>query len=280
MSDTMNTRIPNATFNNGVPMPMLGLGTYLSPPGDETKNSVIWALEAGYRKIDTASFYENEESVGAGLKESGVPRDQVFLTTKLWNTEQGYDNALEAFDRSRRKLDVDYVDLYLIHWPIKESFIDSWKAFEKLYADGAVRAIGLSNFEPKHIDELTRAAEVQPVLNQVELHPYLNQSHIRDHCRDNDIVVEAWSPIAKGGVTEDAEIRTIAEEHRKTPAQVTLRWELQHGVVVIPKSVHKERIRENMEIFDFELSSEEMERIDQLDNDGRLGPVPDEIGGW
>ena len=279
MSTNVNT-IPDVKFNNGVTMPQFGLGTYLTPPGDEAENSVRWALEAGYRKIDTASFYENEEGVGKGLKASGVSREKVFITTKLWNSEQGYDNTLEAFDRSRKKLDIDVVDLYLIHWPIKAQFKDSWRAMEKLYADGKVRAIGLSNFEPDHIEELKKSCEVSPVLNQVELHPYLNQKHIRDYCEKNDIAVEAWSPIAKGKVLKDETIRRIAADHGKNPVQVTLRWELQHGIVIIPKSVHKERIEENMKIFDFELSGEEMKQIDALHNGGRLGPHPNDVGGW
>lgn len=278
MSD--KNKIPEVTFNNGVTMPMFGLGTFKTPPGETTANSVRWALEAGYRKIDTASFYENEEGVGKGLKTSEIPREQVFVTTKVWNTEMGYESTLEAFDRSRKKLDIDIVDLYLVHWPIKEKYQETWKALEKLYADGKIRAIGISNFEPHHIDKLLKVAEVKPVLNQVELHPYLNQSHIRKACEENRIVPEAWSPIAKGKVLEDQTIRIIAESHGKNPVQVTLRWELQHGVVIIPKSVHKERIEENMSIFDFELSDGEMAQMDKLHNDGRLGPHPDEMGGW
>lgn len=272
--------IPNVTFNNGVTMPMFGLGTFKTPPGETTENSVRWALEAGYHKIDTASFYENEEGVGKGIKDSGVPREEIFITTKVWPTEMGYESTLEAFDRSRKKLGIDVLDLYLVHWPDKEKYLDTWKALEKLYADGKIRAIGLSNFEPHHIDKLKAQAEVAPVLNQVELHPYLNQKEVRDHCAKNDIVVEAWSPIAKGKVLDDPVIQEIAKAHGKNPVHVTLRWELQHNVVVIPKSVHKERIEENMKLFDFELSNEEMAKIDDLHNDGRLGPHPDDMGGW
>lgn len=272
--------IPNVTFNNGVTMPMFGLGTFKTPPGETTENSVRWALEAGYHKIDTASFYENEEGVGKGIKASGVPREEIFITTKVWPTEMGYESTLEAFDRSRKKLGIDVLDLYLVHWPDKEKYLDTWKALEKLYADGKIRAIGLSNFEPHHIDKLKAQAEVAPVLNQVELHPYLNQKEVRDHCAKNDIVVEAWSPIAKGKVLDDPVIQEIAKAHGKNPVHVTLRWELQHNVVVIPKSVHKERIEENMKLFDFELSNEEMAKIDDLHNDGRLGPHPDDMGGW
>lgn len=280
MNNGINQSIPNVTFNNGLSMPMFGLGTFKTPPGESTENSVRWALEAGYRKIDTASFYDNEEGVGKGIKASGVSRDEIFITTKIWTSEMGFENTLDAFDRSRKKLDVDILDLYLIHWPIKETLFETWKAMEKLYAEGKVRAIGLSNFEPHHIDRLKKEAEVQPVLNQVELHPYLNQAAVREYCNENDIVAEAWSPIAKGKVLGDPVITEIAEAHGKSPVHVTLRWEHQHGVVVIPKSVHKERIEENMKIFDFELSQDEMRKMDQLDNDGRLGPHPDEKGGW
>lgn len=274
------TTIPNVTFNNGVTMPMFGLGTFKTPPGETTEQSVRWALKAGYRKIDTASFYENEEGVGKGIKSSGVPREEIFITTKVWPTDMGYESTLEAFDRSRKKLDIDVLDLYLVHWPDKAKYLDTWKALEKLYADGKIRSIGISNFEPHHIDKLKAQTEVAPVLNQVELHPYLNQKEIRDHCAKTDIVVEAWSPIAKGKVLDDPVIQEIAKAHEKNPVQVTLRWELQHNVVVIPKSVHKDRIEENMKLFDFELSDEEMKKIDALHNDGRLGPHPDEMGGW
>lgn len=280
MSKTTTESIPTVTFNNGLSMPMFGLGTYLTPPGDTTKNSVRWALEAGYRKIDTASFYDNEEGVGEGIKASGVSKDEIFVTTKIWTSEMGFDNTLAAFDLSRKKLDIDILDLYLIHWPEKETFIETWKAMEKLYAEGKVRAIGLSNFEPHHIDKLKAEAEVEPVLNQVELHPYLNQEAVREYCAKNEIVVEAWSPIAKGKVLEDPVIKEIAEAHGKSPVHVTLRWEHQHGVVVIPKSVHRERIEDNMNLFDFELSPDEMNKIDHLHNDGRMGPHPDVKSGW
>ena len=280
MNNATNQSIPDVTFNNGLTMPMFGLGTFKTPPGETTENSVRSALEAGYRKVDTASFYDNEEGVGNGIKASGVPRDEIFVTTKIWTTEMGFENTLKAFDRSRKKLGIDILDLYLIHWPEKDTFMETWKAMEKLYAEGKVRAIGLSNFEPHHIDKLKNEAEVQPVLNQVELHPYLNQEAVREYCNKNDIVVEAWSPISKGKVLEDPVIKEIAEAHGKSPVHVTLRWEHQHGVVVIPKSVHKERIEENMKIFDFALSQDEMRKMDQLDNDGRLGPHPDDKGGW
>lgn len=280
MSNAKNQQIPNVTFNNGVTMPMLGLGTFKTPPGETTENSVRWALEAGYRKIDTATLYDNEEGVGRGIKASGVSRDDIFVTTKIWTSEMGFDNTLEAFDRSRKKLGIDILDLYLIHWPEKESFIETWKAMEKLYAEGKVRAIGVSNFEPHHIEKVKEQAEVQPVLNQVELHPYLNQAAVRDYCGNNDVVVEAWSPIAKGKVIDDPVIKEIAANHGKSPVHVTLRWEHQHGVVVIPKSVHKERIEDNKNIFDFELSQDEMDKIDELHNDGRIGPHPDDKGGW
>ncbi len=265
-------------LNNGVEMPFLGFGVYKTPEGSEVENAVRWALELGYRHIDTASFYENEEGVGKAVKASGIDREKLFLTTKVWNSEQGYRQSLEAFDRSRRKLQMDTIDLYLIHWPVKESFKDTWKALEKLYGDGKVRAIGVSNFLPRHIEELMSDFDVVPAVDQVEWHPFLFQKQLYDYCRKHGIQQEAWSPLSRGKYLDNEVLRDIAESHSKTPAQVVLRWDLQHEVVTIPKSVHRERIEENSRIFDFELSSEEMERIDGLDSNSRIGSHPDSLG--
>lgn len=267
------------TLNNGVEMPIFGLGVFKAESGDETANAVRWAIEAGYTAIDTASYYDNEESVGRGIRESGAPRKDLFITTKAWNTEQGYDNALKAFDESMKKMGLDYLDLYLVHWPITDTYQETWKAFEKLYADKRVRAIGVSNFEPHHLDDLIAGASVRPTVNQVELHPYLQQRAVRDACARHKVHVTAWSPIARGKVLEDETIKAIAAAHGKSPVHVTLRWEMQHGIITIPKSVKQERIRDNINVFDFSLSDEEMAQIDALDqgNDGRIGPHPDKI---
>ncbi|MDA3950469.1 MAG: aldo/keto reductase [Spirochaeta sp.] len=267
------------TLNNGVEMPIFGLGVFKAESGDETANAVRWAIEAGYTAIDTASYYDNEESVRRGIRESGVPRKNVFITTKAWNTEQGYDKTLAAFDESMRKLGLDYLDLYLVHWPITDTYKETWKAFEKLYADKRVRAIGVSNFEPHHLDDLIASASVRPTINQVELHPYLQQRAVREACARHKIHVTAWSPIARAKVLEDETIKAIATAHGKSPVHVTLRWELQHGIITIPKSVKQERIRDNVNVFDFSLTDEEMAQIDALDqgNAGRIGPHPDKI---
>jgi diketogulonate reductase-like aldo/keto reductase len=262
-------------LNNGLSMPWLGLGVFQTQEGPEVENAVRWALDIGYRHIDTASFYENEAGVGKAIAESGVDREDIFLTTKVWNTEQGYEETLAAFDRSRKKLRTDVVDLYLVHWPIKGSFKDTWKALEKLYADGKVRAIGVSNFLIHHIEELLRDFDVVPAVNQIEWHPFVRQKALHDFCIEHGIQLEAWSPLTRGKMLDNQVIDEIAEAHGKSPAQVLIRWDLQHEVVTIPKSVHHERIRENSKVFDFELSSAEMERLDALDSDTRIGPHPD-----
>ncbi len=267
----------STTLNNGLRMPWLGLGVFKTQPGTEVEQAVRWALEIGYRHIDTASFYENEDGVGKALAESGVPREEVFLTTKVWNTEQGYEETLAAFDRSRRKLRTDVVDLYLIHWPIERTFKETWKALEKLYADGNVRAIGVSNFLVHHLQDLMREADVVPAANQVEWHPFVLQPELLGYCRKNGIQFEAWSPLTRGRFLDHEVITDIARAHGKTPAQVLIRWDLQHEVVTIPKSVHRERIEENSRVFDFELSGEEMRKLDALDSNTRIGPDPDEM---
>lgn len=264
-------------LNNGVPIPWLGLGVFKSPPGKETEQAVRWALEIGYRHVDTAAFYENEADVGRALRESGVPRDRVFITTKVWNTDQGYDRTLQAFDRSRKNLGVDIVDLYLVHWPVKGKYKETWRALETLLARGKIRAIGVSNFLVHHLEDLLKTAAVRPAVNQVEFHPFLVQKELLDFNARTGIRHEAWSPLTRGRNLEHPVIAGIAQKHGKTNAQVVLRWDLQLGVVTIPKSVHRERILENSRVFDFELDEQDMGRISGLDTGTRIGPNPDTI---
>ncbi|WP_306856038.1 aldo/keto reductase [Amycolatopsis roodepoortensis] len=271
------TDIPTVKLNNGVEMPQLGFGVF-QVPDEETTAAVKAALDAGYRSIDTAAVYGNEAGVGKALAEAGIPRDELFITTKLWNSEQGYDATLKAFDVSMAKLGLEKLDLYLIHWPTPERdlYRDTWKAFEKLYADGRVRAIGVSNFQPAHLERLLDAGSVTPAVNQVEVHPYLQQAAVREFDAKHGIATEAWSPLAKGGTLlgEDA-ITALAAKHGRTPAQIVLRWHLQLGNVVIPKSVTPSRIKENLDVFGFTLSEEDIAALSVLDRGERTGPDPD-----
>ncbi|UNT01315.1 aldo/keto reductase [Streptomyces tubbatahanensis] len=260
-------------------MPQLGFGVW-QVPADEAATAVTTALESGYRSIDTAAAYENEEGVGRALADSGLPRDELFVTTKLWNSEQGHDSTLRAFDASLAKLGLDFVDLYLIHWPMPEvdKYADTWRAFEKIYAEGRARAIGVSNFQPAHLNRLIELGGTVPALNQIELHPRLQQSVPRAYHTDHNIATEAWSPLGQGGdLLDDPTLTGIAGKHGKTVAQVVLRWHLQLGNVVIPKSVTPARVRENFDLFDFELTSEDMAEIATLNTDTRLGPDPDDM---
>lgn len=264
-----------ATLHNGVKMPWVGLGVYKVKEGEEVKSTVRTALEIGYRHIDTAAFYENEEGVGQAIRESGIPREQVFVTTKVWNTDQGYETTLKAFDASLKKLGFDYVDLYLVHWPVKGKYKETYKALEKLYKDGYVRAIGVSNFQIHHLQDVLADCEIKPMVNQVEYHPRLTQKELLTFCRKNGIQLEAWSPLMRGEILTEPTIVEIGKKYGKTPAQVVLRWDLQHGVVTIPKSVTPARIKENADIFDFSLTDEEMKQIDALNLNKRVGPDPD-----
>ncbi|WP_410658167.1 aldo/keto reductase [Amycolatopsis sp. lyj-112] len=271
------TDIPTVKLINGVEMPQLGFGVF-QVPDDETTAAVKAALDAGYRSIDTATIYGNEAGVGKALAESGIARDDLFITTKLWNSEQGYDATLKAFDASLAKLGLDRLDLYLIHWPTPERdlYLDTWKAFEKLYADGRVRAIGVSNFQPAHLERLLDAGSVVPAVNQVEVHPYLQQAEVRAFDAKHGIATEAWSPLAKGGdLLGEQAVKALAEKHGRTPAQVVLRWHLQLGNVVIPKSVTPSRIKENLDVFGFTLSEEDVASLSGLDRGLRTGPDPD-----
>ena len=264
-------------LNNGVEMPWVGFGTFKSEPGKVTEQSVAWALETGYRHVDTAAFYQNEADVGRAVRASGISRSQVFVTTKVWNGDQGYEPALRAFEESSRKLDLGVIDLLLIHWPVKGKFAETWRAFEKLYADGRVRAIGVSNFKVHHLEELAKSSSLVPAVNQVEFHPFLVQPELLAYDAAKGIRHEAWSPLMRGRSLEDAVVVRVARAHARTPAQVLLRWDLQHGVVTIPKSVHRERIAENAALFDFELTADDMKAIDALDAGTRIGPDPDNI---
>ena len=266
------------TLNNGVEIPWVGLGVFKSEPGDTTTQAVRWALEIGYRHIDTAALYANEADVGRALNESEVDRGDVFVTTKVWNTDMGYDSTLKAFDISRKKLDIDVVDLYLVHWPVKGKYIDTWKALEKLYGEGKIRAIGVSNFLIHHLNDILDQFDVVPAVNQVEFHPFLLQKDLLDFDAEKNIRHEAWSPLVRGQRLDDPVITEIARKHERTNAQVLLRWDLQLGVVTIPKSVHRERIEENSKLFDFELDDDDVKRLSGLDEEKRIGPHPDQIG--
>ncbi|USK60550.1 aldo/keto reductase [Peribacillus asahii] len=265
------------TLHNGVKIPQLGFGVFKVENGSQTVQSVKKALEVGYRSIDTAAIYQNEEGVGQAIRESGIPREDIFVTSKVWNTDQGYESTLAAFDASLKRLGLDYLDLYLIHWPGKDKYVDTWRALETLYKEGKVRAIGVSNFHIHHLENLLKSSEVKPVINQIELHPRLTQVEIREFCQKHDIQVEAWSPLGRGVLLDNPTIGEIAKKHGKTSAQVIIRWHLQHGIVVIPKSVTPARIEENAQVFDFELSVEEMKGIDGLHANERVGSNPDEL---
>ncbi|MDP9849584.1 aldo/keto reductase [Streptosporangium lutulentum] len=268
------------TLNNGVAMPQVGFGVFQVPPA-ETAQAVGRALEAGYRSIDTARAYGNEKGVGEALAASGLPRDEVFVTTKLWNTDQGYDATLAAFDASMKDLGLERLDLYLIHWPVpaKNLYAESWKAMQKLYTDGRVRAIGVSNFQVAHLTRLIDDGGIVPAVNQIELHPALPQAELREFHADHGIATEAWSPLAQGAVLRNPVIVAIAEKYGKTAAQVVLRWHLDLGNIVIPKSVTPSRIRENIDISDFALTEGDLAEIARLDSGTRTGPDPDTFGG-
>ncbi|MFD1037545.1 aldo/keto reductase [Virgibacillus byunsanensis] len=265
------------TLNNGVKMPGFGLGVYKAEDGEVVIESVKAAINNGYRSIDTASLYKNEAGVGQGIKESDVPREKIFVTSKVWNDEQGYDSTLQAFETSLKKLDLDYLDLYLIHWPVKGLFKETWKALEKLYADGKVRAIGVSNFNIHHLQDLLADCNVKPVINQVEYHPHLTQVDLQEFCTKENIQLEAWSPLKRGALLHEPIIVEIAEKHQKSTAQVILRWDLQNGVITIPKSTKEHRIKENADIFNFTLTKSDMDNINSLNCDDRSGPDPDKF---
>ena len=264
------------TLNNGVDIPQLGFGVFQIPI-DEAQRATVTALEVGYRHIDTAQSYRNEKQVGLAVAESGLSRDEVFVTSKLGNGFHAPVDARWAFERTLGELGFDYLDLFLIHWPAEQvgDFVETWRVFEELLASGAVRAIGVSNFQPQHLERLLAATDVVPAVNQIEVHPYFTQNALRELNRANGIATEAWSPIAQGKVLADETIGAIAARHGRSPAQVTLRWHLQRGDIVFPKSVTRERVVENFELFDFELSTDEVAAITALNRDDRTGPNPD-----
>ncbi|MGA5647904.1 aldo/keto reductase [Streptomyces seoulensis] len=270
--------IPDITLNNGVRMPQLGFGVF-QVPDDETAEAVGHALRAGYRSIDTAAIYGNERGVGRAIAESGIARDELFVTTKLWNDDQGYDSTLTAFDASLDRLGLDHVDLYLIHWPTpaRDRYLDTWRALERILAEGRARAIGVSNFQVPHLRRLLEHSGIVPAVNQVELHPALQQAELRAFHAEHGIATEAWSPLAQGAVLGDEAIVSAARAHGVTPAQVVIRWHLQTGNIVIPKSVTPERIRQNLDVFGFRLSDAELDAIAALDRGLRTGPDPDTL---
>jgi 2,5-diketo-D-gluconate reductase A len=269
------TLLPSIALHDGIEIPQLGFGVFQVPP-EETQRAVELALEAGYRHIDTAAAYRNERGVGAALAASGLPREDYFVTTKLWNSQQGHDSTLAAFEASLGRLGLDHVDLYLIHWPAPTEgrFVDTWRAFEQIHGEEAARTIGVSNFRIEDLERLEREMEMRPTVNQIELHPGLQQADLRAWHAEHGIATEAWSPLAQGMLLDDETIGEVAARHGKSPAQAILRWHLQLGNVVIPKSVTPGRIRENIEVFDFELSDEEMAAIEGLDSGSRIGPDP------
>lgn len=273
------TEVPRIDFNDGHSIPQLGFGVFRIPPED-AERLVAEAIEVGYRHIDTAWGYFNEEGVGAAVRNCGLTRDELFVTTKVWNSSQGRAPAIESFDRSLETLGLEVLDLLLIHWPApaNDLYVETWETFVELRESGRVRSIGVSNFEPEHIDRIVAATGVVPVINQIELHPFFQQRALREYHAAHGIVTEAWGPIARGAVGDDPLLVTLASSWGRTPAQIALRWELQHGIVTIPKSATSERIASNFEVFDFELSADDMAMIDALDRpDGRFGPLPADV---
>lgn len=266
-------------LNNGVEMPWFGLGVYKAQEGEEVIQAVKAAIRVGYRSIDTAAAYNNEEGVGQAIREAmeenGLSRDQIFVTSKVWNNMQGYETTLEAFETSLKKLNLEYIDLFLVHWPVKGKYKETWRALEKVYKEGKVRAIGVSNFQIHHLEDLLADAEVVPTVNQVELHPQLTQKELLKFTKEKGIVLEAWSPLGQGNLLENETLVSIGKKYGKTAAQVILRWDLQVGVITIPKSVNEGRIKENADIYDFELSAEDIAAIDALNLNQRFGSDPD-----
>ncbi|MDY3207965.1 aldo/keto reductase [Clostridium baratii] len=272
-------------LNNNYKIPSIGFGTFRTPSGEETEQSVLNAIKAGYRHIDCAAAYGNEKSVGDAIRKSGVPREELFITSKLWNDEKGYEKTLAAFNQTLEDLQVDYIDLYLIHWPIakaskdnwQEANNESWRAFEELYKQGKIKAIGVSNFLPHHLKPLLESANIKPMVNQIEFHPGMLQEEAVEFCKKHNILVEAWAPFSNGQILKHPVLQEIADKYQKSVAQLTLRWIIQKGIVPLPKSVTPERIKSNLDVFDFEISEEDVERIDSLTNCGGSGLHPDEV---
>ncbi|MBX9975345.1 aldo/keto reductase [Cytobacillus firmus] len=264
-----------AALANGVKMPRIGLGVFKVEKEEELLTAVKAAIEIGYRSIDTASIYGNEEWVGEAIRQSGFNREELFITSKVWNSDQGYEAALKAFNTSLEKMGLEYLDLYLIHWPVEGKYTETWRALEDLYNEGKIKAIGVSNFQISHLENLLKTAEIKPMINQIELHPKLAQTELRDFAAKHDMHIEAWAPLMQGGLFENEVLTEMAEKHGKSIAQIVLRWHLQNGIIVIPKSTKPHRIKENADLFDFELSQQDMDLIDSLDEHLRVGPDPD-----
>jgi len=262
-------------LNNGVALPLLGLGTYLAKDGDETYNAVRYAIDAGYKHIDTAEGYRNEGSVGKAIKDSGIKREDIFITTKLWNENQRQGTQYQAFEESLRQLGVDYIDLYLIHWPVKGKFVETWKVFERIYKEGKARAVGVSNFHVHHLEDVFAASDLVPAVNQVECHPWLTQVELADYCMKKGILFEPYSPLGAGQLINNEKLVSIAKKYDKTAAQLVLKWVLQRGFATIPKSVHKDRIIENSQIFDFTITDEDMAEIFKLNQNKRTCADPE-----
>ncbi|MQS75697.1 aldo/keto reductase [Companilactobacillus halodurans] len=274
----MATNIPYIELSNGVLVPQVGLGVFRMSD-QEVENSVKWAIQNGYRHIDTASFYDNEEAVGRAIKDSGIDRKYLFVTTKIWNNIRGYDETIAQFNKSLEKLGLDYLDLYLIHWPA-QGFEEDWRAMEDLYKAGKIRAIGVSNFKAHHIEQLMKNATIAPMVDQIETHPYLQETDLHEYLQSKNIAHESWSPLGAGlnKVIDNPVIKELADKYQKSPAQIVLRWHIQRGEIIIPKSTHEERIKENIDIFDyhFDLTPEDMNKIAELDSDQRVGADPDD----
>jgi diketogulonate reductase-like aldo/keto reductase len=275
-NDKMINNIEDCTLlNNGLKMPWFGFGVFQIEDGQQVKQAVKAALDTGYRSIDTATVYGNETGVGKAIRESAIPREDIFLTTKVWNDDQRGNRVIEAFEESLKRLDTEYVDLYLIHWPVQGCYQETWHEMEKIYHSGRAKSIGVSNFLVHHLEEILPDSQILPAVNQIEFHPFLIQPKLLKFCQEHKIQVEAWSPLMQGQIITGQAVQELAKKYQRTPAQITLRWDLQHEVVTIPKSIHPNRIAENAQIFDFVLSQEDMNVLDALDRGKRVGPDPD-----
>lgn len=269
------TKDSTVQLANGIQIPRIGLGVYKMTDREEALQAIEHALAVGYRHIDTASLYDNEKEVGEAIRASGIPRSDIFVTTKVWNSDQGYDETLRAFEKSLKLLDMDYLDLYLTHWPVEETFVDTYRAMERLYDEKLIRATGVSNHHAHHLQKIMAQANVAPMVNQVECHPRLTQFELREFCKEHGIAVTSWSPLSRGRLLEEPSLVRLAEKHGKSPAQIIIRWHLQGDLIVIPKSVTPKRIEENIAVYDFELSTEDMRTIDGLNLNERVGKDPD-----
>ncbi len=272
MKESLQSRI---SLNHGPAMPVLGLGTFLSRDGEESREAVLWALETGYRHIDTAAIYKNERSVGQAIRDSRIPREEIIVTTKLWNDDIRRGDIREALNKSLDRLGMEYVDLYLVHWPVPNKYISVWKAMETLYHEGRVKAIGVSNYHVHHLKDLLKEADITPAVNQVECHPYLQHNELRAFCAEQNIAFESWGPLMQGAFLDVPEIAEFAKKYNRTPAQITLRWARQKNIILIPKSVKKDHIISNADIFSFEIEPEDMKRLDALDRGKHMGPDPE-----